>query len=97
MVYQGRHTESEVTEGAPGDTAAGTGVLELLAYTGITGPLGANAALGIKKANCPSVAGTSWNPPYTLVASGDKLDEDPLLQGTPLRGSTLACGVPPGI
>ncbi len=80
-----------MTDGAPGDTAIGTGVLELLAYTGITGPFGAKAALGIKKANCPSVAGTSWKPPYTFVASEVKLEEDPLLQGTPLRGTTLAC------
>lgn len=73
--HQGLHTESELPDGAPGDTAAGTGtgVLTLLAYTGITGPFGANAALGMRKANCPSVAGTIWNPPYTLVASEGKL------------------------
>lgn len=91
LVYQGRQTESDVRDGAPGETAIGTGVLELLAYTGITGPLEAKAAFGIKKANCPSVAGTSWKPPYTFVASEVKLEEEPLLQGTPLSGTTLPC------
>lgn len=85
-------------DGAPGETAAGTGtgVLTLLAYTGITGPLGANAALGMRKANCPSVAGTIWKPPYTLVASEGKLaGEDPPLQGTAFMGRT--CGGELGI
>lgn len=86
LLYQGRQTESELPVGAPGDTAAGTGVLTWFAYTGITGPLGAKAALGMRKANCPSVAGTSWKPPYTLVASGDMLWGEPPLQG---RGITL--------
>lgn len=37
------------------------------AYKGITGAVvEAKVGLGIKKANCPSVAGTSWNPPKTL-------------------------------
>lgn len=84
-LYHGRHTES-VLPGAPGDTAAGTGVLTLLAYTGITGPFGANAAFGIRKANCPSLAGTIWKPPYTFVASDGKLAGEPALQGTPFIG-----------
>lgn len=59
LVHQGRHTESELPDGAPGDTAGGTRVPAVFpAYTGITEPLGANAELGMRKANCPSVAGT---------------------------------------
>lgn len=96
--HQGRQTESVLPDGAPGETAAGTGtdVPTLLAYTGITGPFGANAALGIRKANCPSVAGTIWKPPYTLVASEGKLagDEAPL-QDTAFMGRT--CGDELGI
>lgn len=85
-------------DGASGDTAAGTGtgVLMLFAYTGITGPFGANAALGMRKANCPSVAGTIWNPPYTLVASDGKLaGGEPPLQDAGFTGST--CGEELGI
>lgn len=85
-------------DGAPGETAAGTGtgVLTLLAYTGITGPFGANAALGMRNANCPSVAGTIWKPPYTLVASEGKLaGEEPPLQETAFMGRT--CGDELGI
>lgn len=98
LFHQGRQTESVLPDGAPGETAAGTGtdVPTLLAYTGITGPFGANAALGIRKANCPSVAGTIWKPPYTLVASEGKLagDEAPL-QDTAFMGRT--CGDELGI
>lgn len=37
------------------------------AYKGMTGFVAeAKAGLGMRKANCPSVAGTSWNPPKTL-------------------------------
>lgn len=85
-------------DGAPGDTAAGTGtgVPTLFAYTGITGPLGAKAALGMRKANCPSVAGTIWKPPYTLVASEGRFGgEEPPLQDTGFIGRT--CGEEPGI
>lgn len=96
--HQGRQTESVLPDGAPGETAAGTGtdVPTLFAYTGITGPFGANAALGMRKANCPSVAGTIWKPPYTLVASEGKLagDEAPL-QDTAFMGRT--CGDELGI
>lgn len=96
--HHGRHTESVLAEGAPGDTAAGTGtgVLTLFAYTGMTGPFGANAALGMRKANCPSVAGTIWKPPYTLVASDGKLvGGEPPLQDAGFMGST--CGEELGI
>lgn len=45
-------------------TATGT---PAFAYKGMTGVVAeAKAGLGIRKANCPSVAGTSWNPPKTL-------------------------------
>lgn len=45
---------------------ADTGTLAF-AYKGMTGVVAeAKAGLGIRKANCPSVAGTSWNPPKTL-------------------------------
>ena len=38
-----------------------------LAYRGMTGvDAEAKEGLGIRKANCPSVAGTSWNPLKTL-------------------------------
>lgn len=97
-VHQGRHTESVLPDGAPGETAAGTGtgVPTLLAYTGITGPFGANAALGMRNANCPSVAGTIWKPPYTLVASEGKLaGDEPPLQDTAFMGRT--CGDELGI
>lgn len=80
-----------MTDGAPGETAAGIGVLTLLAYTGITGPLVAKAALGIKNANCPSDAGTIWNPPYNLEASDGKPTADP-----PLHGILFSCEDPPG-
>lgn len=98
IFHQGRHTESVLPDGAPGETAAGTGtgVPTLLAYTGITGPFGANAALGMRNANCPSVAGTIWKPPYTLVASEGKLaGDEPPLQDTAFMGRT--CGDELGI
>lgn len=95
--YQGLQTESEVSEASRGDAAAaGRGVAAPLAYTGITGPPGVNAPLGIKKANCPSVAGTSWKPPYTLEASdGDAPDGGALLHAGTETG-TGTC-VAPGI
>lgn len=63
----------------------------------MTGPLCANAALGMRKANCPSVAGTIWKPPYTLVTSEGRVaaGDEPPLHGTALMGST--CGDWPGI
>lgn len=62
----------------------------------MTGPLGAKAALGMRNANCPSVAGTIWKPPYTLVASDGKLaGEEAPLHGTAFMGRT--CGGELGI
>jgi len=50
----------------------------------------------MRNANCPSVAGTIWNPPYTLVASDGKLaGDEPPLQDTWFMGRT--CGDELGI
>lgn len=68
-----------------GDTALGpTEVPLLLVYTGMTGPLCAKAPLGMRKANWPSGAGTTWKPPNTLAASPAWL---PSLQGAPPGGA----------
>lgn len=81
----GLHMESAVSEGPlEGDTALGpTEVPLLLVYTGMTGPLCAKAPLGMRKANWPSGAGTTWKPPNTLAASPAWL---PSLQGAPPGG-----------
>lgn len=64
-------------------TATGTPVL---AYRGMTGAEAeVKAGLGIRKANCPSVAGTSWNPPKTLGDTASTgLSLEPM--GAPLMG-----------
>lgn len=95
VFYHGLQTESEVSDASRGDAAAAwRGVAAPLAYTGITGPPGVNAPLGIKKANCPSVAGTSWNPPYTLAASdGDAPDGGALLHAGTDTGTCVAPGI----
>lgn len=56
----------------------------------MTGPLWAKAPLGMRKANWPSGAGTTWKPPKTLAASPAWL---PNLQGA-LPGGGAA---PPGM
>lgn len=52
-----------VADAFPDPLPADTGTL-VLVYKGITGPeLGGKAGFGMRKANWPSVAGTSWKPP----------------------------------
>lgn len=83
--HQGLQTESAVPGGGPGGEAA-VAAVGGPPYRGSTAPPGAKAVLGIRKANCPSEAGSSWKPPYTLAASA------PGLQGMPGSGPTP----PPG-
>ena len=59
----------------------------VFAYRGMTGAVAdAKAGLGIKKANCPSFAGTNWKPPKTLGESASVgLSVQPM--DPPVRGS----------
>lgn len=60
--HQGLQTESAVPGGGPGGEAA-VAAVGGPPYRGSTAPPGAKAVLGMRKANCPSEAGSSWKPP----------------------------------
>lgn len=85
--HQGLQTESAVPGGGPGGEAAVADVGGP-PYRGSTAPPGAKAVLGMRKANCPSEAGSSWKPPYTLAASAPGLQGMPGSGPVPLPGGT---------
>lgn len=85
--HQGLQTESAVPGGGPGGEAA-VAAVGGPPYRGSTAPPGAKAVLGMRKANCPSEAGSSWKPPYTLAASAPGLQGMPGSGPVPLPGGT---------
>lgn len=46
---------------------------------------------GTRKANCPSLVGTTWKPPYSFIASGEACIDETLLEGVSGAEAAVIC------